>query len=157
MFCRKVTLQVTSRAGSTCTLTLQSTALRTLVLLMGWISISRVRHLATTGGKETSQRRLKCFLNGEKASAAITWVEVLLCSGVLCQADGCEKKKRWNIFYIYGGGETSAGFGLNSPNRVSSLLREQLLTHTCLSNVYRSWWRDNTGLKTHINTHTLQP
>lgn len=56
-------------------------------------------------------------------------------------------KKRWNISRIYG--ETSAGSGSNSPNRVSSLLREQLLTHTCLSNVYRSWWRDNTGLKTH--------
>lgn len=47
----------------------------------------------------------------------------------------------------------------HSPNRVSSLLREQLLTHTCLSNVYRSWWGDNKGLKTHTPTHThiLQP
>ena len=60
MFCRKVTLKVTSTAGSTCTLTLQSTALRTLVLLMGWISISRVRHLDTTGGKKTSQKAEKC-------------------------------------------------------------------------------------------------
>lgn len=127
---------------------------------MGWISISRVRHLDTMGGRETSQRRLKCFLNRDKASAAVTWLEALLCSGVLCQADGWEKKRRWNILYIYGSGETSAGSGSNSPNRVSSLLREQLLTHTCLSNVYRSWWRDNTGLitePTHTHTHTLQP
>ena len=30
-----------------------------------------------------------------------------------------------------------------SPKRVSSLFREQLLTHTCFSNVYRSWWREH--------------
>lgn len=29
-------------------------------------------------------------------------------------------------------------YGRDSPSSVSSLLREQLLTHTCLSNVYRS-------------------
>lgn len=31
-------------------------------------------------------------------------------------------------------------YGRDSPSSVSSLLREQLLTHTCLSNVYRSCW-----------------
>lgn len=49
--CRTTHMKVakTAHINSTCTLTLQSTALRTLVLLMGWISIRRVRYLDTKG------------------------------------------------------------------------------------------------------------
>lgn len=47
--CSKTCIKVakTTHINCTCTLTLQSTALRTLVLLMGWISIRSVRHLDT--------------------------------------------------------------------------------------------------------------
>lgn len=73
VFCKQVTLKVTSRAGSTCTLTLQSTALRTLVLLMGWISISRVRHLDTTGGKEMSQKETEMLPKQREVERSRYW------------------------------------------------------------------------------------
>lgn len=73
VFCEKVALKVSSRAGSTCTLTLQSTALRTLVLLMGWISISRVRHLDTTGGKETSQKETEMLPKRREVERGRYW------------------------------------------------------------------------------------
>lgn len=82
---------------STCTLTLQSTALRTLVLLMGWISISRVRHLDTGGGKERVREGRWGLKAQRRRAPAVTWVEKIRRAGVLRQADGWEQRTWWDV------------------------------------------------------------
>lgn len=51
------------------------------------------------------------------------------------KCEGCSLNEINLLFYLF-----RYLYGRDSPSSVSSLLREQLLTHTCLSNVYRSCW-----------------
>lgn len=51
------------------------------------------------------------------------------------KCEGCSPNEINLLFYLF-----RYLYGRDSPSSVSSLLREQLLTHTCLSNVYRSCW-----------------